>query len=319
MDRSKEEIEKMIAKNVPLATIAKYYGVSTATIRNDCIKWDIKRHRERANDIPIEDLVNMRNVDIVKKYNVSAAFVCKLKKKHGIAPKEKRKHAVEEAQGEEEWRDIRGYEGKYQVSNLGRIRSEERTVNGRLYEGKIMRQVVRFTSGQKPCGTAVFLRDGIRNQQSCSVAKLVLLAFRGDPPACAKQVKHLDGNPLNNKLDNLAWDVTANYYLPVNEKNRAVFEEWAYRCIKWWVKTRGLWNLELGYYSIDDLIQDCAFEIWKDIDGWQEDKVPFLTFCTSRCRTVFSSIYGKIARRNELCKMQEYDDAIAYSPEEIEF
>ena len=108
MGRSKEEIEKMIAGNVPLATIAKHYGVSTATIRNDCIKWDIKRHRERANDIPIEDLVNMRNVDIVKKYNVSAAFVCKLKKKHGIAPKEKRKHAGGEAQGVEEWRDIRG-------------------------------------------------------------------------------------------------------------------------------------------------------------------------------------------------------------------
>lgn len=319
MGRSKEEIEKMIAENVPLATIAKYYGVSTATIRNDCIKWDIKRHRERANDIPIEDLVNMRNVDIVKKYNVSAAFVCKLKKKHGIAPKEKRKHSVEEAQGEEEWRDVRGYDGKYQVSNLGRIRSKERTVNGRLYEGKIMRQVVRFTSGQKACGTAVFLRDGMRNQQSCSVAKLVLLAFRGDPPACAKQVKHIDRNSLNNRLDNLAWDVTANYYLPVNEKNRAVFEEYAYRCIKWWVKIRGLWNLEMVYYSIDDLIQDCALEIWKDIDGWKEDKVSFLAFCTSRCRTVFSSRYQKIARRKELCKMQEYDDAIAYSPEEIEF
>ena len=319
MGRSKEEIEKMIAENVPLATIAKYYGVSTATIRNDCIKWDIKRHRERANDIPIEDLVNMRNVDIVKKYNVSAAFVCKLKKKHGIAPKEKRKHSVEEAQGEEEWRDVRGYDGKYQVSNLGRIRSKERTVNGRLYEGKIMRQVVRFTSGQKACGTAVFLRDGMRNQQSCSVAKLVLLAFRGDPPACAKQVKHIDRNSLNNRLENLAWDVTANYYLPVNEKNRAVFEEYAYRCIKWWVKTRGLWNLDMVYYSIDGLIQDCALEIWKDIDGWQEDKVSFLAFCTSRCRTVFSSRYQKIARRKELCKMQEYDDAIAYSPEEVEF
>ena len=319
MGRSKEEIEKMIAENVPLATIAKYYGVSTATIRNDCIKWDIKRHRERANDIPIEDLVNMRNVDIVKKYNVSAAFVCKLKKKHGIAPKEKRKHSVEEAQGEEEWRDVRGYDGRYQVSNLGRIRNKQGRPVQQLYEGKIMRQVVRFTSGQKACGTAVFLRDGMRNQQSCSVAKLVLLAFRGDPPACAKQVKHIDRNSLNNRLENLAWDVTANYYLPVNEKNRAVFEEYAYRCIKWWVKTRGLWNLDMVYYSIDDLIQDCALEIWKDIDGWQEDKVSFLAFCTSRCRTVFSSRYQKIARRKELCKMQEYDDAIAYSPEEVEF
>ncbi len=319
MDRSKEELEKMIAGNVPIATIAKYYGVSTGTIRNDCIKWDIKRHRERANDIPVEDLINMRNVDIVKKYRVSAAFVCKLKKKHGIAPKGKRKHVAEETQGEEEWRDVRGYEGKYQVSNIGRVRSKDRIVNGRLYEGKIMSQVVRFTSGQKACGTAVRLRDGMRNQQSCSVAKLVLLAFRGDPPACAKQVKHIDGNSLNNRLDNLAWDVTANYYLPVNEKNRAVFKEWVYADIKWWIKTHNLCNLEWGYYSADDLIQDCAIEIWKDIDSWKDDEVSFLAFCTSRCRTVFSSKHKKTARRKMLCTMQEYDDAIAYSPEEIEF
>lgn len=34
---------------------------------------------------------------------------------------------------QEEWRDIKGYEGYYQVSNLGKVRSVDRITNNRFY------------------------------------------------------------------------------------------------------------------------------------------------------------------------------------------
>lgn len=38
----------------------------------------------------------------------------------------------------EEWRDIRGYEGLYQVSNTGLVRSLDRKVNGKFLRGKML-------------------------------------------------------------------------------------------------------------------------------------------------------------------------------------
>ena len=45
------------------------------------------------------------------------------------------------------WKDIQGYEGFYQVSNLGRIRSLDRTITDsigrkRLYKGRILKQMI---------------------------------------------------------------------------------------------------------------------------------------------------------------------------------
>jgi hypothetical protein len=104
----------------------------------------------------------------------------------------------------ETWRPIPGWEGRYEASDLGRIRSLARvveTVGGwsQSYRARIMRPSVR------PDGRLrVTLCKDCRNHYFL-VHRLVLLAFVGPCPdgfeAC-----HNDGHPDNNILANLRYD-----------------------------------------------------------------------------------------------------------------
>ncbi len=107
----------------------------------------------------------------------------------------------------EEWRDIAGYEGLYQVSNKGRVKSLPRTVersNGWLYtvrERILKQQKVRYEGGKKP-RKMVHLKSG--NSKRFFVSRLVAEAFIPNPDILP-QVNHRDGEPLNNEVDNLEW------------------------------------------------------------------------------------------------------------------
>lgn len=93
----------------------------------------------------------------------------------------------------ERWRPVIGHESKYEVSNLGRVR---RSAHGkRTCIGKIRKQIV--------CGTP-YPTIWIGNKKHY-VHILVLNAFRGRKPFKEAQGRHMDGNPLNCKLDNLQW------------------------------------------------------------------------------------------------------------------
>lgn len=106
---------------------------------------------------------------------------------------------------QEEWRDIPGYAGSYQVSDQGRVRSVDRTVWRQFncgrppaaikYKGKVLR------ARPKQTGHAVVnLGAG-----SCTtVHRLVLLAFVGPPPA-GHECLHINGVPSDNRLENLRW------------------------------------------------------------------------------------------------------------------
>lgn len=91
----------------------------------------------------------------------------------------------------EEWRDIVGYEGYYQVSNYGNIRHIK---NG------ILKQTQRNKSAKYLC---VYLSVN-GNAKVVSVHRLVVEAFLGPPPI-GHEVRHLDGNPQNNFLSNVVW------------------------------------------------------------------------------------------------------------------
>lgn len=100
---------------------------------------------------------------------------------------------------EEIWKPVVGFEGAYEVSNMGRVRSLDRTIicgNGvrKFYRGRVLRP------GPRPSGHLTVV-VGSRTQ---NVHALVLRAFVGPRPdnACAR---HLDGDEKNNKDTNLAW------------------------------------------------------------------------------------------------------------------
>lgn len=99
------------------------------------------------------------------------------------------------------WRDIRGYEGLYQVSNLGQVRSFDREILHRgsisLIKGKLLKAGISRNYYQ-----VVLSKNSIR--QSIRVHRLVVEAFI-DNPNNYNYINHKDENKLNNKANNLEW------------------------------------------------------------------------------------------------------------------
>lgn len=106
-----------------------------------------------------------------------------------------------------EWRDVPGYEGFYQVSDDGQVKSLDRVVLSRLKSGvRPWRRTGRVLSAAaQPKGhmMVVLHRDG--SGKTRSVHSLVLQAFVGPCPE-GMECCHNDGNPANNHLGNLRWD-----------------------------------------------------------------------------------------------------------------
>lgn len=113
----------------------------------------------------------------------------------------------------ETWRDVVSYEGIYKVSTWGRVRSLGRWkfngVGEYYLKGRIMKQT-SDNSGR----LLVNLTDGNGKCRVRSVHHLVLLAFVGPRPK-GMECCHRDGNPLNNRLENLRWDTHSE-----NEKDK---------------------------------------------------------------------------------------------------
>jgi len=93
---------------------------------------------------------------------------------------------------EEIWKDIAGYEGLYQVSNLGRVMSFKKKSNSLLLSPSCSRGYLAVN---------LYINGNVKNP---SIHRLVAIAFIPNPlnKPC---VNHIDGNKLNNKLSNLEW------------------------------------------------------------------------------------------------------------------
>ena len=103
----------------------------------------------------------------------------------------------------EEWRDVIGYEGLYQVSNHARIRSVERIVKHSKGGDKLLR-----SKEKKPFHTSngrmrvELSKNGVNKKHSLHV--IVAKAFVPNPKNL-EEVNHKDENPKNNCPENLEW------------------------------------------------------------------------------------------------------------------
>jgi hypothetical protein len=109
---------------------------------------------------------------------------------------------------EEIWKDIEGYEGIYQVSNLGRARSLDRTIISGAYNSPMFKKGTILKPQPKGYIGYVGLslsKDGKR--ENVYIHRLVAKAFIPNPDNLP-EVNHKDENKKNNRADNLEWVTT---------------------------------------------------------------------------------------------------------------
>lgn len=157
----------------------------------------------------------------------------------------------------EEWKPVVGYEGLYEVSNLGGLRSLRKRWLGSL----------RPWNKDGYCWFRLF-KNG--KKLSTGVHRLVLMAFVGPCPD-GYQSAHLDGNRSNNCVSNLAW-VTGKE----NSDHKVIHDTW--------IRGERMWNAKLDDNKVQ-LIRKLS------LDGFKGSEIADLLNVSRGC--IYGVINGK--------------------------
>lgn len=127
----------------------------------------------------------------------------------------------------EVWKDIIGYEGIYQISNKGNVRSLDRNLlnaKGRNmhFKGKVLKPVPNSNGYLR-----VELKANGKNER-WFVHRLVAFHFVENPaPDVYMVVNHIDSNYLNNAANNLEWTtIFGNMHHAIDNGRMNRTEEW---------------------------------------------------------------------------------------------
>jgi hypothetical protein len=104
------------------------------------------------------------------------------------------------------WKPVPGYEGRYEVSAGGNVRSIARQCRTAAGHRLVPAKVLSPAAGASGYLIVSLAADG--HKRAVAVHDLVLSAFRGLRPPGA-QARHLDGDKTNNSVSNLAWGTAA--------------------------------------------------------------------------------------------------------------
>lgn len=112
------------------------------------------------------------------------------------------------------WKDIKDFEGLYQISNLGKVKSLPRYVKN-IHGQRIVKEKILKNQINKKGYYSVVLRKNNKSYTK-EIHRLIGIAFieNKNNYSC---INHIDGNKLNNKLDNLEW---CSYKHNINEAYR---------------------------------------------------------------------------------------------------
>ena len=105
------------------------------------------------------------------------------------------------------WKDIKGYKGKYQVSNIGRVKRLSRRMKTERWIKKVGRNTTKekiLSSIKKSIGYTQVNLGKKGKMRVYLIHRLVGEAFIPNPEN-KSQINHKDGNKSNNRIDNLEW------------------------------------------------------------------------------------------------------------------
>lgn len=104
----------------------------------------------------------------------------------------------------EQWKSIVGYEGLYEVSNTGLVRSVDRMLKAGKHESRIYKGKIKSPQTLKRSGHQYVFLYKDNKMVNQYVHRLVALHYL-DNPNQYPNVCHRDNNPSNNSVDNLYW------------------------------------------------------------------------------------------------------------------
>lgn len=108
---------------------------------------------------------------------------------------------------QEVWKDINGFEGVYQISNLGRLKSFKKEAKGKILSN----------TNKKGGYFSIILSKGDK-VKSTRIHRLVAEAFIPNPDKLT-QVHHKDGNKQNNHIENLEWISERQHHFITRKQN----------------------------------------------------------------------------------------------------
>ena len=139
---------------------------------------------------------------------------------------------------EELWKTIKGYDGAYQASTLGRVKSIDRTITNKRDRKQSFKETI-LTPDHAPNGYERVCLSKNGRYKHVRVAKLIYEAFVGPVPE-GMEIDHINGDNTDNRLENLrVCTHKENCNNPITrERHRKANESRSRKVKEWWARKK---------------------------------------------------------------------------------